>query len=257
MPRPSSPSPRRPRRPRGARSARRPRPALANLTPAQQLRAGRLPRRLTQLVIGLTLYGVSMAMMVRGGLGLDPWDVFHFGIADGMPVTFGTVVILTGLAVLLLWIPLRQAPGLGTVANALLIGVATDLTLAVLTAPGSLTARAALMLGGVVLNGLATALYIGSQLGPGPRDGLMTGLVRRTGWSVRVVRTSIELSVVLVGWGLGGVVGLGTIVYALAIGPLVQLMLPLFIVPVQVPARSRALPAVAPSALGGDQHCSV
>jgi uncharacterized membrane protein YczE len=208
-------------------------------------------------VIGLTLYGVSMAMMVRGGLGLDPWDVFHFGIADGMPVTFGTVVIVTGLAVLLLWVPLRQAPGLGTVANALLIGVATDLTLVVLSAPGSLAARAALMLGGVVLNGLATALYIGSQLGPGPRDGLMTGLVRRTGWSVRVVRTSIELTVVLVGWCLGGVVGLGTIVYALAIGPLVQLTLPLFIVPVRVPARGPARPGAASSALGGDQHCSV
>jgi uncharacterized membrane protein YczE len=127
----------------------------------------------------------------------------------------------------------------------------------VLAAPGGLAARAALMLGGVVLNGLATALYIGSQLGPGPRDGLMTGLVRRTGWSVRVVRTSIELTVVLVGWCLGGVVGLGTIVYALAIGPLVQLTLPLFIVPVQVPARGLARPGTAHSALGGDQHCSV
>jgi uncharacterized membrane protein YczE len=211
---------------------------LASLSPLGQLRAGRLPRRLTQLMVGLTLYGVSMAMMVRGGLGLDPWDVFHFGVAEGLPLTFGTVVILTGLGVLLLWIPLRQAPGLGTVANALLIGLATDATLFALAAPQGMAGRVGLLLGGVVLNALATALYIGAQLGPGPRDGLMTGLVRRTGWSVRVVRTAIEVSVVLVGWSLGGVVGIGTIVYALSIGPLVQLMLPTFIVALDAPAEA-------------------
>jgi len=224
--------------------ARPPRRELAGLSPAAQLRAGRLPRRLSQLVVGLVLYGVSMAMMVRGGLGLDPWDVFHFGVADGLPLTFGTVVILTGVAVLLLWIPLRQAPGLGTVANAVLIGVATDATLFWLAAPQAMAGRAGLMVGGVVLNGLATALYIGAQLGPGPRDGLMTGLVRRTGWSVRLVRTTIEVAVVVVGWSLGGVVGVGTVIYALAIGPLVQLMLPAFIVPLDVPgAPARALSA--------------
>jgi uncharacterized membrane protein YczE len=209
---------------------------LAALSPLAQLRAGRLGRRLTQLMLGLVLYGVSMAMMVRGGLGLDPWDVFHFGVADGLPLTFGTVVILTGVAVLLLWIPLRQAPGLGTVLNALVIGLATDATLFWLLAPEAMAGRVGLMVGGVVLNGLATALYIGAQLGPGPRDGLMTGLVRRTGWSVRVVRTSIEVAVVAVGWSLGGVVGIGTILYALAIGPLVQLMLPRLIVPLDAPA---------------------
>jgi uncharacterized membrane protein YczE len=203
---------------------------LANLTPWGQVRAGRLPRRLTQLMVGLVLYGVSMAMMVRGTLGLDPWDVFHFGVASRLPLSFGGVVIVTGVAVLLLWIPLRQMPGLGTVANAVVIGLATDAALAAIVEPSAVTARAGLLVGGVVLNGLATALYIGSQFGPGPRDGLMTGLVRRTGWSVRVVRTSLELSVVAVGWLLGGVAGLGTIVYALAIGPLVQLMLPWFIV---------------------------
>jgi uncharacterized membrane protein YczE len=206
------------------------RPELASLTPLQQLRAGRLPRRVGQLMVGLVLYGLSMAMMLRGGLGLDPWDVFHFGVADGLPVSFGTVVIITAVAVLLLWIPLRQAPGLGTIANAVVIGLATDAALALLVAPDAMAGRVGLLVGGVVLNGLATALYIGSQLGPGPRDGLMTGLVRRTGWSVRVVRTSIELAVVLVGWSLGGVVGAGTIVYALSIGPLVQQMLPFFIV---------------------------
>lgn len=209
-----------------------PRPAvqLANLTPAEQLRAGRLGRRLPQLLVGLVLYGVSMAMMVRSGLGLDPWDVLHYGVATWLPLTFGGVVIATGVAVLLLWIPLRQMPGLGTVANALVIGIATDAALALLVTSEGLAARAAMLAGGIVLNGLATALYIGAQLGPGPRDGLMTGLVRRTGWSVRVVRTSIELGVVVTGWLLGGVVGIGTIAYALAIGPLVQLMLPRFIV---------------------------
>jgi uncharacterized membrane protein YczE len=214
---------------------------LTALSPRAQLRAGRLPRRLTQLMVGLVLYGVSMAMMLRGGLGLDPWDVFHFGVADGLPLTFGTVVILTGVAVLLLWIPLRQAPGVGTVANALVVGLATDAALLLLAAPEALAAQVGLMVAGVVLNGLATALYIGAQLGPGPRDGLMTGLVRRTGWSVRGVRTSIEVTVVAVGWGLGGVVGIGTVLYALAIGPLVQLMLPPLIV------------SLAPSSAAGDE----
>lgn len=206
-------------------------PALANLTPLEQLRAGRLARRLSQLAVGLVLYGVSMAMILRGGLGLDPWDVFHLGVAGGLPISFGTVVIITGLGVLLLWIPLRQAPGLGTLANAVVIGLATDAALAVLDAPQAMTMRVGLLVGGVVLNGLAGALYIGAQLGPGPRDGLMTGLVRRTGLSVRLVRTTIEVTVVLIGWTLGGVVGLGTIVYAISIGPLVQMMLPFFIVP--------------------------
>jgi len=209
-----------------------PRPAaqLANLSPAEQLRAGRLGRRLPQLAAGLVLYGVSMAMMVRSGLGLDPWDVLHYGVATWLPLTFGGVVIATGVAVLLLWIPLRQMPGLGTVANAVVIGLATDAALALLVTSEGLAARSAMLAGGIVLNGLATALYIGAQLGPGPRDGLMTGLVRRTGWSVRVVRTSIELGVVGTGWLLGGVVGIGTIAYAIAVGPLVQLMLPRLIV---------------------------
>lgn len=213
-------------------------PQLAVLSPLAQLRAGRLTRRLTQLAVGLVLYGVSMAMMVRGGLGLDPWDVFHYGVASGIPLTFGGVVIVTGVAVLLLWIPLRQMPGLGTVANAVLIGLATDAALAVLVTPEAFAGRLGLLLGGVALNGLATALYIGSQFGPGPRDGLMTGLVRRTGLSVRLVRTSIEVSVVAVGWLLGGVVGAGTVLYALAIGPLVQLLLPRFIVDLEPADRS-------------------
>jgi len=199
---------------------------LANLSPWGQLKAPRLPRRLLQLVFGLTLYGVSMGMMVESHLGLDPWDVFHDGVAGRLPLSFGMVVIVTGVVVLVLWIPLRQAPGLGTVANAVLIGIATDVTLGLLDAPDSLTARTGLLLGGIVLNGLAGALYIGAQLGPGPRDGLMTGLVRRTGLSVRLVRTSLELTVLAVGFVLGGTVGIGTVLYALAIGPLLQVFLP-------------------------------
>lgn len=211
------------------------RTSLASMTPVEQLRAGRTTRRLLQLAVGLTLYGVSMGMMVRSGLGLDPWDVFHYGIAQHLPVSFGTVTIIVGVAVLLLWIPLRQWPGLGTVANVIVIGLATDATLALLDAPDAMAVRVALLLGGIVFNGLAGALYIGSQFGPGPRDGLMTGLVRRTGRSFRLVRTSIEVTVLVVGWLMGGVVGLGTILYAVLIGPVVQVFLPLFTVPLEAP----------------------
>lgn len=199
---------------------------LLALSPRDQLRAGRLPRRLLHLWFGLSLYGASMAMMLRSALGLDPWDVFHDGLTRHVPLTFGTIVIVASFVVLLLWIPLRQWPGLGTIANALWIGVATDLTLAVLATPEAIAARGALLLGGIVLNGLAGALYIGAQLGPGPRDGLMTGLHRRTGWSLRLVRTGLELSVLALGWLLGGVVGVGTVLYAVSIGPLVQHFLP-------------------------------
>ena len=213
------------------------RTSLASLTPRQQLRAGRTTRRLVQLAVGLTLYGVSMGMMVRSGLGLDPWDVFHYGIARHLPVSFGTVTIIVGVAVLLLWIPLRQWPGLGTIANVVVIGLATDATLALLDAPDAMALRVVLLVGGIVLNGLAGALYIGSQFGPGPRDGLMTGLVRRTGRSFRLVRTSIEVTVLVVGWLLGGVVGLGTVLYAVLIGPVVQVFLPIFTVPLEVPGH--------------------
>ncbi len=212
---------------------------LAALTPLQQVRAPRLARRLLQLLVGLVLYGVSMAMLVEAHLGLDPWDVLHEGLAERLPLTFGQVVILTGVAVLALWAPLRQMPGLGTVANVIVIGLASDVALTLLSSPESLSARIALLVAGVLLNGLAGALYIGAQLGPGPRDGLMTGLVRRTGGSVRVVRTGIEVSVLAVGFVLGGTVGVGTVIYALAIGPLLQVFLPYVIVPVdrRVPTR--------------------
>jgi len=184
-------------------------------------------RRLTQLFAGLALYGLSMAVLIRSSLGLNPWDVLHEGITARTPLTFGTVTALTGLVVLLGWIPLRQRPGVGTVANVLVIAVSVDVALALLPAPDGVVARVALLAGGVLANGLATASYVGARLGPGPRDGLMTGLHARTGVSVRAVRTGIELTVLALGWLLGGTVGIGTVVYALAIGPLTQLFLPL------------------------------
>ena len=186
-----------------------------------------MPRRLLQLFIGLLLYGASMALMLRAALGLDPWDVFHQGLATQADLSIGKVVNLVGLAVLLLWIPLKQRPGIGTVANVILIGTAMDLTLSVLPAIEGLALQVAALLFSVVANGIAGALYIGAGLGPGPRDGLMTGLARRTGWSLRLVRTGIELTVLGCGWLLGGTVGVGTLLYAFTIGPLVQIFLPM------------------------------
>ena len=194
-------------------------------------------RRLPQLFGGLVLYGTSMAMQLRATLGLDPWDVFHQGVARHLPVSFGTVVAITGVAVLLLWIPLRQRPGIGTIANVIVIAVSVDVALALIAEPTGLPARIALLVAGIVLNGVASAAYIGARLGPGPRDGLMTGLAARTGWSIRLVRTGIELTVLATGWLLGGTVGVGTVIYALAIGPLTQAFLPWFAVS---PRGSRA-----------------
>ena len=208
---------------------------LAPLGPVAQLRAGRLPRRLAQLVVGLVLYGVTLAMIIRSTLGNASWDVLHQGMAQRLPISIGTAVIVMSLLVLLLWIPLRERPGLGTIANSFVVGVVADAVLRVLTTPDAIGLRVTLLVGGVLLNALATALYIGSQLGPGPRDGLMTGLHRRTGLPVGVVRTGIEVTVVALGWLLGGVVGIGTVLYTLAIGPLVQLLLPLFVV--ELPER--------------------
>lgn len=185
-------------------------------------------RRLLQLYIGLVLYGVSTALFVHANLGADPWDVFHLGAAKQLGISFGTVIILTGAAVLLLWIPIRQMPGLGTVSNVIVLGLAADATLAVLPPLESLVARSALLAGAIVLNAIATGMYIGAGFGPGPRDGLMTGLHARTGWSLRGIRTAIELSVLLIGWLLGGKFGVGTVIYALSIGPLIQLCLPWF-----------------------------
>jgi uncharacterized membrane protein YczE len=183
-------------------------------------------RRLAQLYAGLVLYGASMALQIRAGLGLDPWDVFHQGVAERTGLSFGTVVILTGAVVLLAWVPLRQRPGVGTISNVIVIGLAVDATLALLPGAGSAPVAVLMLLAGVGLNAVACGAYIGAGLGPGPRDGLMTGLVRRTGGSIRVVRLTIEVTVLAAGAALGGTVGVGTVVYALSIGPLVHVLLP-------------------------------
>ncbi|MDG4840608.1 hypothetical protein O7631_29125 [Micromonospora sp. WMMD967] len=203
-------------------------------------------RRLVQLYLGLGLYGVSMALMVRSDLGLDPWDVFHQGLSELTGLSFGTVTIGVGALVLLLWIPLRQRPGLGTVSNVVVIGLVVDATLAVLPSGGPLSVQIALLVTGIVANGAATGMYLGARLGPGPRDGLMTGFVaRRPGWSIRLVRTAIEVTVLALGWLLGGTVGLGTVAYALAIGPLAQLFIPLFAVPEAAAADDTAVDEAA------------
>jgi uncharacterized membrane protein YczE len=214
------------------------RPLLADLGPVAQLRAGRLPRRLVQLYVGLVLYGVSLGMMVRSDLGLAPWDVLHSGLGRYLPITLGQAVVLMSFVVLLLWIPLREMPGLGTISNAIVVGLAADATLWALDRPDALVLRVLLVVGGVALCGYAGAMYIGSQLGRGPRDGLMTGLSRRTGRSIRLVRTGIEVTVVLVGLALGGVLGLGTVLYALAIGPLTQAWLPGWTIALDASPRS-------------------
>lgn len=177
---------------------------------------------------GLVCYGLSMAMMIRANLGLDPWDTFHQGISQRLGWSFGTVVIAVALVVLLAWIPLRQRPGFGTLSNVVLIGVAVDAFLRALPHVSALTVRVPLLLGGVLLCGLATGMYISVGMGPGPRDGLMTGLAARTGLSIRLTRTGIELTVLLVGWLLGGTIGIGTVAFALCIGPASQLSLRMF-----------------------------
>ena len=190
-----------------------------------------MPRRLAQLYAGLVLFGVSMALLVRSRLGNMPWDVLHQGLVRQVGGTIGQWSIAVGVLVLLAWIPLRERPGLGTVSNVVLIGASVDATLALLPVAGPMPARVAFMAAGIVLNAIATALYVGAHLGPGPRDGLMTGFVRRTGASVRLVKTLIEVTVVLAGWAMGGTLGVGTAVFVLTIGPLVQVFLHRLAVP--------------------------
>ncbi len=197
-------------------------------------------RRLVQLYAGLVLFGVSSSMLLLAGLGVDPWDVFHQGLSRRFGLGVGTWAIIVGVLVLLLWIPLRQKPGFGTLSNVVVVGLVIDAMLWLVPPVRGLPARVVVMLGGVVLNGIATGAYIGAGLGPGPRDGLMTGLAAR-GHSIRVVRTSIELTVLVTGWLLGGTVGVGTVVYALAIGPIAHVTIPRLRIPLGEPA----LPAVA------------
>ena len=216
-----------------------------------------MTRRLVQLYLGLTLYGASMALQIRAALGLDPWDVFHQGLAEHLGLSFGTITMIVGAAVLLLWIPLRQRPGLGTISNVFVIGLSVNAGLSLIPTLHGLPLRIAVLAAAIVLNGVAGGLYIGARFGPGPRDGLMTGFCRRSGRSVRLVRTTIEVTVLVVGLLMGGSVGVGTLAYALAIGPLVQLFLPLFTFPertartvAQAQDQEPVTPACEPAAAG-------
>jgi uncharacterized membrane protein YczE len=192
-------------------------------------------------------YGVSITLMLKASLGNQPWDVLHQGVALRTGLSVGTVLIAAGAAVLLCWIPLRQRPGIGTVANILVIGVVVDLTIALLPQPSHLAMRWLFMTAGILLCGIASGFYIGANLGPGPRDGLMTGLAARS-WSLRGWRTVLEITVVGIGALLGGKVGIGTVAYALAIGPLAQFFLPMFTVRPRQTYRpeAKAEPQAAP-----------
>jgi uncharacterized membrane protein YczE len=186
--------------------------------------------RLPALLVGLVLFGIGIAMMVEAGLGLGPWEVLNQGIAYQTGLEIGTVSILLGIPILLLWWPLGERPGIGTDGNVILIGTATNVGIALLPTPpeAAWTARVALMLSGVVVIAIGSGIYLATDLGPGPRDGLMTGVHHRFGWSIRRARTAIELTVLAIGWALGGTVGIGTLVFAFGIGPLVQVALGVF-----------------------------
>ncbi len=192
--------------------------------------ATRRPARFGLLLAGLVLYGVSDGLLVLAGLGLDPWDVLHQGLSRTVGLQVGTWAIIVGALVLLAWFPLRQRPGLGTVCNVLVIGLVINLTLATVPAPHTVAVQVVVLVGAVALNGVATGAYIGAGLGPGPRDGLSTGIAAR-GLSLRLVRTAIEISVLVLGWLLGGTVGVGTLLYALAIGPITHVTIPAFRLP--------------------------
>jgi len=208
-------------------------------------RPDRLGRRLAQLYAGLVLYGLSAALILLSALGNDPWDVLHQGLSRQTGIGTGTWVCLVGAVVLLLWIPLRQRPGVGTLSNVVVVGLVMEVVLRTIDPPGDIAARAALLAAGVFLNGVATGMYIGARLGPGPRDGLMTGLAAR-GRSLRAVRTTIELTVLAAGAVLGGTVGVGTLVYALAIGPLAHVFVPAFTVVGAGPSRDVESGGAAP-----------
>ncbi len=191
--------------------------------------------RVTRLLVGLVLYGAGCALTVAAGLGVDPWTVFAQGIARVTGVGIGWVTNIIGLGVLLLWIPLRQKPGVGTIANILLVGTSLQLALGILPHPDVFWLQALMLVAGVVLVAAASGLYIGANFGPGPRDGLMTGLHGRFGWPIWACRLAVEGSVLVLGWLLGGTVGIGTVVFALGIGPLVHIAMPLLATPRSAP----------------------
>lgn len=215
----------------------------------------RWARRIVQLLLGLFLYGLGISLMVRAGIGVAPWDVLTQGISRRTGLPFGLVTNIVGLLVLLFWIPLRERPGIGTVANVLLIGPSAQLGLAVLPQQTVPALQAVVFAGGLALVAVATGLYIGARLGSGPRDGLMTGLHRRTGWRIWIVRTAIEVVVVIIGALLGGQLGIGTVAFALLIGPMVGVTLPLFRVPEALgsPAPEETTPERAVDAARGEE----
>ena len=202
-----------------------------------------MTRRVVQLTVGLFLYGVAIGMMVRAGIGVGPWDVLSQGIAAHTGIAFGWATNIVGALVLLLWIPIRQRPGIGTVVNVLLIGPSAQIALSLIPAQTVLGSQLLLFAGGLALLALATGLYIGARFGPGPRDGLMTGIHRRFGVRIWIVRTAIEVTVLAIGWLLGGNVGIGTLAFALLIGPMVSVTMPLLRVPERVAAPDAAVPA--------------
>lgn len=206
----------------------------------------RWARRIAQLLLGLFLYGIAIALMVRAGIGVSPWDVLTQGLVVQTGLAFGLLTNLIGVVVLLLWIPIRQRPGVGTVLNVLLIGPSAQLGLWLIPQQHEVWLQVLVFAGGLALLAVATGLYIGARLGPGPRDGLMTGLVRRTGWRIWIVRTGIEVTVLVIGWILGGQVGVGTLAFALLIGPMVNVTLPLLTVPGgPAPASTETVPTRA------------
>ncbi len=203
-------------------------------------------RRVPQLLVGLFCYGFAIAMMIQAGIGVSPWDVLGQGVALQSGLPFGVATNIIGLLVLLLWIPIRQKPGIGTVLNVALVGPSAEVGLAILPMPTELWAQILLFTGGLTLLALATGLYIGARMGPGPRDGLMTGIHRKWGWKIWKVRTLIELTVLAIGWLLGGTVGVGTVAFALLIGPMVNAALPLLHIPDPRP-RGGAAGTAAPA----------
>jgi uncharacterized membrane protein YczE len=207
----------------------------------------RLPRRIGQLALGLFLYGIALAMMLRAAIGVSPWDVLTQGLDVQTGFGFGWITVAVGALVLLLWIPLKQRPGVGTVANVLFVGPSAEVGLALIPQQTQPLAQGLMFAGGLTLLAVATGLYIGARFGPGPRDGLMTGIHNRTGWPIWVGRSLIELSVLALGWVLGGTVGIGTVAFALLVGPMVNVTLPLLTVPLdstpRVVATGKEVPA--------------
>ena len=206
--------------------------------------------RLPGLIIGLVLFGVGIALMAEAGMGLGPWEAFHQGIAKLTGLQLGTVSILLGIPILLAWYPLGERPGVGTVINIVLIGTATNVALGLLPTMSGQPLQLLAMLAGVVTIAIGSGLYLASDLGPGPRDGLMTGLHFRFGWSIRTSRTAVEVTVLVLGFLMGGSIGLGTVVFALGIGPLVQVMLRVFDREGRVSKRRRAMLEARGSTLG-------